>query len=145
MTNLMLAPAAALVLWTMIVLLWMTATRFPALMKLDAGGVASAAPGGRYQDVEHRIDPRVNWKSHNYTHLMEQPTVFYPAVIILHLADAATPLNLTLAWSYVGLRIAHSLWQALVNRIPVRIALFSLSSVCLLALAVNAARVTLGV
>jgi hypothetical protein len=150
MNHSMLAPAATLVLWTMIMLVWMTSTRFPALMKLgsggssEGGGLKNAAPGGRYQDVEHMIDPRVNWKSHNYTHLMEQPTVFYPAVIILHLAGGATTLNLTLAWAYVGLRIAHSLWQALVNKIPVRIALFTLSSLCLLALAINAVRATLG-
>jgi hypothetical protein len=149
MPNSMLAPAAVLVLWTMIMLLWMASTRFPALKKLGNGGsngdgLRNAAAGGRYQDVEHMIDPRVNWKSHNYTHLMEQPTVFYPAVIILHLAGTATTVNLTLAWAYVGLRIVHSLWQALVNKLPVRIALFTLSSLCLVALAINAVRATLG-
>lgn len=139
----MLAPAAVLVLWSMIMMLWMVSTRGPELAKIG-DGVGSLKPGGRYQDIENLIPARVNWKSHNYTHLMEQPTIFYPAVIILHLADAATTLNLTLAWTYVGLRIAHSLWQALVNKIPVRIALFASSSLCLLALAVNAVRATLG-
>jgi hypothetical protein len=150
MTHSMLAPAAALVLWTMIMLLWMTSIRFPALMKLGndepggGGALKNAAPGGRYQDIEHKIDPRVNWKSHNYTHLMEQPTIFYPAVIVLHLAGAATTFNLTLAWAYVALRIVHSLWQALVNKLPVRIALFTLSSFCLLGLSINAVRATIG-
>lgn len=144
MDSSMLAPAAALVLWSMIMMLWMLVTRAPALRKIG-DGVGSFAPGGRYQDIEQLIPAQVNWKSHNYTHLMEQPTVFYPAVIILHLAGAATTVNLTLAWTYVGLRIMHSLWQATVNRIPVRIALFALSSFALVALAVNTFRATLGV
>jgi hypothetical protein len=144
MNGSMLAPAAALVLWSMIMMLWMTATRFPALAKLGGGGVGRAGPGLRYQDIENQIEPRINWKSHNYTHLMEQPTIYYPAVIILHVVGAATTLNLTLAWGYVGLRVAHSIWQATVNRLPVRIALFTLSSLCLLGLAINAVRATLG-
>jgi hypothetical protein len=143
MNGSMLAPAAALVLWSMIMMLWMLVTRGPELSKVR-DRVGSLAPGGRYQDIEKLIPDRVNWKSHNYTHLMEQPTVFYPAVIILHLAGAATTVNLALAWTYVGLRVMHSIWQATVNRIPVRIALFATSSFALVALAVNAVRATLG-
>lgn len=143
MNGSMLAPAAALVLWSMIMMMWMLITRGPELSKVRER-VGSLAPGGRYQDIEKLIPDRVNWKSHNYTHLMEQPTVFYPAVIILHLAGAATTVNLALAWAYVGLRIVHSIWQATVNRIPVRIALFATSSFALVALAINAVRATLG-
>jgi hypothetical protein len=84
----------------------------------------------------------VNWKAHNYSHLMEQPTIFYPTVIILALTGAGM-VDVVLAWAYVLLRIAHSLWQALVNRIPVRITLFQLSTICLVALAVRAVMATL--
>jgi hypothetical protein len=105
--------------------------------------MADAEPGARYVDVEPSMPPKVNWKSHNYTHLMEQPTIFYAAVLVLALAGAGTGLNLTLAWAYVGLRIVHSIWQATVNRLPVRIALFTLSTLCLLVMAINAVRVTL--
>ena len=44
-----------------------------------------------------------------------------------------------LAWAYVALRMAHSLFQATVNRILVRFYLFALSSVTLIALTVRAA------
>jgi hypothetical protein len=47
-------------------------------------------------------------------------------------------LNATIAWAYVGLRIAHSLVQALWNRIMVRFTLFALSSLALMALTVHA-------
>lgn len=137
-----LAPAAALVAWSLIVLYWVVLTRFPALKnaKLD---LANAEPGGRYQDLESALPTKVNWKSHNYTHLMEQPTLFYAAVVILALAGEGSGVNVTLAWVYVGLRVVHSLWQGLVNTIPVRITLFALSSFCLTVLGINAVRATM--
>jgi hypothetical protein len=137
-----LAPAAVLVLWTMLVMIWMLVTRLPELNKLG-DRMKKAPPGGRYQDIESLIPAKVNWKSHNYTHLMEQPTVFYPAVIILHLAGGGTGTSLWLAWAYVALRIIHSLWQGLVNGIKVRMALFGLSSICVSILAVQAVLATL--
>ena len=80
-----LAPPAVLVLWSLVMLLWMSATRFPAFA--NAGmKVSEAEPGSRYVDVETMMPAKVNWKSHNYTHLMEQPTIFYAAVLILALA-----------------------------------------------------------
>ena len=55
-------------------------------------------------------------------------------------------MNATLAWAYTGIRIVHSIWQATVNKVmPVRFGLFLLSTGCLLVLAINAVRITLGV
>ena len=51
--------------------------------------------------------------------------------------------RVVLAWSYVMIRIVHSLWQALVNKLPVRITLFTLSTLCLLVLAIRAVMATL--
>jgi hypothetical protein len=137
----MLAPAAVLVLWTLIVLLWVLATRLPAFGKAGVD-MSKAAPGGRYQDMESAMPERVNWKSHNYTHLMEQPTIFYPAVVVIAMMGAGG-IDVLLAWIYVGLRIAHSLWQGLVNTIPVRVTLFLLSTIALIALAIRAVMATL--
>ncbi|WP_353227005.1 MAPEG family protein [Novosphingobium sp.] len=132
----MLAPAAVLVLWTLVMMMWVMVTRIPAMSKIP--GIEKAPPGGRGQDLEGILPPQINWKSHNYTHLLEQPTLFYAAVVILALTGAGT-VDVALAWGYVGLRVVHSLWQALVNRIPVRFLLFLLSSLCLVALAIRAA------
>ena len=139
-----LAPAAVLVLWSVVMLYWMAGTRIPAMVKSGAD-LKSAKPGGRGVDLEGVLPDTVNWKGHNYTHLMEQPTLFYAAIAILALAGAGDGVNVQLAWGYTGLRIAHSLWQSLVNTIPVRFALFIASSLCLTVLAINAVRVTLGV
>ena len=137
----MLAPAAVLVLWSLIMLLWIVFTRFPAMAKAGLDP-AKAKPGGRGQDLDGVLPDKVQWKSHNHTHLMEQPTIFYPTVAIIALLGASAT-DVTLAWGYVGLRIVHSLWQATVNRLPVRITLFTLSTICLIALAIRAAMLTL--
>jgi uncharacterized MAPEG superfamily protein len=139
-----LAPAAVLVLWSLIMLFWLAATRLPGMSKVGID-LKTAPPGGRGIDLEPVLPAKLNWISHNYTHLMEQPTLFYTAVAILALSDAGGGMNAKLAWAYVGLRIIHSLWQALVNVTSIRFLIFLLSTICLFILAINAVRVTLGV
>jgi hypothetical protein len=133
-----LAPAVALVLWSLVMLAWLALTRLPAIAK--AGIPLGTIVGGRGADLEGVVPDRVSWVSHNYTHLMEQPTIFYPTVVILALSGATAALDVQLAWAYVGLRIAHSLVQALWNRVAVRVLLFGASTAVLLVLAIDAAR-----
>lgn len=130
-----LAPAAVLAIWSIVMLVWMAALRLPALAKLKMP--KEKARGGRGSDLDGVLPAEMQWKAHNYNHLMEQPTVFYAVVVILAIAGAAQ-LDVWLAWAYVGLRIVHSLWQAMVNTIPVRLAIFGLSSIVLLMLSVHA-------
>ena len=111
----MLAPAAVLVLWSLVMLFWMGFTRFPAMKKLG-GGLADTKPGGRGQNLEGVIPDKVNWKAHNYAHLMEQPTIFYAAALI---------------------------YQATVNVVKIRFLFFILSTFALLVLAVRAVMATL--
>ena len=137
----MLAPAAVLVAWSIVMLLWMAGARLPAMGKAG-GGLGSAKAGGRGQDLEGVLPDPVNWKSHNYAHLMEQPTLFYAVSVIIALLGASE-WDLVAAWIYVALRIVHSLWQALVNTIPLRFTLFVLSTVALAFLARSALSLTL--
>lgn len=131
------APAIVLVLWSLFVLGWLAVTRLPAMAR--AGISLTDAVGSRGVDLEGVVPDRVNWKAHNYSHLMEQPTLFYATVLILGVTGEGTGLNLQLAWAYVLLRIAHSVVQATWNRVIVRFALFSLATAALLVLAVRAA------
>lgn len=141
MQSSILTPAAVLVVWSLIVMLWMMVTRFRAF---GAAGIdlRKAPPGGRGQDLEGRIPSEVQWKAHNYAHLMEQPTLFYAAVVILALSGASR-FDVTLAWGYVLLRVVHSLWQGTVNRVPVRFMLFFAASLCLAVLALRGLFATL--
>ena len=136
----MLAPAAVLIAWSSLILFWMAFTRLPALGK--AGGLGAAKPGGRGQDLEGVIPDKINWKSHNYAHLMEQPTLFYAASVIIALLGASA-LDTLFAWIYVGLRIVHSIWQATVNVVKIRFLLFIASTIALIYLAYRALALTL--
>lgn len=137
----MLAPAAVLVLWSLVMLIWVGSTRLSAMKKMGVP-LSAAQPGGRGQDLEGRLPPEIMWKSHNYAHLMEQPTIFYPTVVILAITGAGA-IDVVFAWAYVALRIVHSLYQALVNKVAVRFQLFRLATLCLAVLTVRAVMATL--
>lgn len=141
MENTILAPAAVLALWSLVMFYWLVLTRFPALKA--AGIDIRKLTGGKGTDADQVLPAKTQWKAHNYNHLMEQPTVFYALVGILALAGEGGGVNTMLAWTYVGLRIAHSLWQALVNKVSIRFALFLLSTLILTAMAINAIRATI--
>lgn len=136
-----LAPAAVLVVWTLIVLLWIIPARFGAVAKMEDKSALPSKAGVRGNDLEGVIPDKANWPAHNHTHLHEQPTLFYATVMILALTGP-TALDVTLAWAYVGIRIVHSLWQNLVNTIPVRFALFLASTIALIVLAIRAVMAT---
>lgn len=137
-----LAPAAVLVLWSVFMMYWLMAARLPAMAKIGLD-LSKAAPGGRGQDIDPNLPPPVAWKSHNYAHLMEQPTVFYAAVAILAISGGASQMSVYLAWGYTVLRVIHSVWQSTVNTVSVRFMLFVLSSLCLTVLAVQAVLATI--
>jgi hypothetical protein len=132
-----LAPIVALVAWSLVMWAWMYATRLPAMRKakIDTFNLV----GGAGADLKQVIPAKQQWPADNYNHIHEQPTIFYAIAIVLALQGAGDGINLTIAWVYVGLRIAHSLVQATVNRVIVRFGLFSLSTLCLIALTLHAA------
>ncbi len=132
-----LVPVVALVAWTLVVMTWMVLTRLPAMKK--AGIDLGARRGGRGANLEGVLPDEVMWKSHNYMHLMEQPTIFYAIALTLALMDMGGGINYWLAWGYVGLRVVHSLIQSTVNIVPYRFAVFALASLCLLGLTIHAA------
>lgn len=137
----MLAPAAILVVWTLIVLFWVVPTRFGAIARVEDKSTLPRKIGARGADLEGVLPDKANWSAHNHTHLHEQPTLFYAVSIILAMMGASG-FDILLAWVYVGLRIIHSLWQILVNKVSVRIVFFFLSTIALLLLAVRAVLVT---
>jgi hypothetical protein len=94
--------------------------------------------------LEALLPPETQWKAHNYNHLHEAPTLFYAVSLVLAIIGQGDGLNATIAWIYVGLRVVHSIWQATVNRVMVRFALFALSSLALIALIVHAAVAVFG-
>lgn len=132
-----LAPVVGLVAWSLAMWLWMYATRIPAMRK--AGIDVVNLVGGSGADLKAVLPTRIQWPAENYNHLHEQPTIFYAIALTHALIGTGGGINLTIAWAYVGLRVVHSIVQATVNRVIVRFALFSLSTLCLIALTLHAA------
>ena len=132
----LLAPLVVLVAWTLVIMVWMAFTRMPAMKK--AGIDVNKLVGGRGASLEGVLPDQVQWKSHNYTHLLEQPTIFYAIVLTLALMGMNQPINVWLAWGYVAFRILHSLIQCTSNIVRFRFPLFGLASLCLLGLTVHA-------
>jgi hypothetical protein len=132
-----LVPVVALVAWTLLVMIWMMIARMREFQRLGVT-FTNIPAGARGVDLEGRADPHAQWKSHNYNHLMEQPTIFYAIALTLALMDMGSGINFWLAWGYVGLRVLHSLVQGTVNVVRYRLTLFSLASLCLLGLTVHA-------
>ena len=132
-----LQPIVALAAWTMVMWLWMYVTRIPAMRaaKVDAAGKV----GGTGKDLDGVLPEKTQWIAHNYNHLHEAPTIFYAVALVLSISGQGDGLNATIAWAYVGLRILHSLIQALWNRVIVRFMVFALSSLTLIALTLHAA------
>lgn len=129
-----LAPVIVLAAWSMLMWAWMYATRLPAIRRARMVP-DSHAPRGEQMAT---LPAEVRWKADNYNHLMEQPTLFYAVALSLALLDAGNDNALILAWGYVGLRVLHSLVQALVNKIEARFLIFLVSSLLLVGMIVEA-------
>ena len=136
-----LQPVVILAAWTMIMWLWMYATRIPAMNRAGIDGVNMTASTGKSlrEDLVAKGEHKASWIADNYNHLHEAPTVFYAVALTLAIIGWGDGMNADIAWAYVGLRIAHSLVQALWNRVIVRFVLFILSTLCLIALTLHAA------
>ena len=133
----LLGPIVTLVAWTLVMLGWLAVRR--GLAVKAAGIDIGKKPGGRGQNLEGVLPDEANWPAHNYAHLMEQPTLFYAIVFALIVMDINVAINVWLAWGYVAVRIIHSVFQATVNVVKIRFALFLLSTLCLVGLTVHAA------
>jgi hypothetical protein len=131
-----LKPVVVLAAWTMIMWLWMYATRLPAMSKAKID--AAKMVGGIGTDLDKVLPAKTQWIAHNYNHLHEQPTVFYAVALALAFMGAGNSLNATIAWAYVGLRIVHSIVQVTSNRVIIRFGIFALSGLCLAALTLHA-------
>jgi hypothetical protein len=134
-----LAPVIALVLWTLVMAVWLYATRIPALKKYRI----VYDPQRPAEEFHAQLPAEVRWKADNYNNLLEQPTLFYAVALTLALLEAGSGFNAALAWAYVSLRIAHSLVQALINTVMIRFTLFALASLVLLIMTLRAAWIVL--
>lgn len=127
-----LHPVLILIVWTLIMWIWMYATRIPAMTKAKMDPNDARHPG-TYAD---KIPSNVRAVADNYNHLHEQPTIFYALMGFAALTGGQSFVMLYLAAAYVGLRVLHSLVQVLSPNVTLRFLVFSLSTIVLIVMAV---------
>ncbi|KAF1930964.1 uncharacterized protein M421DRAFT_57329 [Didymella exigua CBS 183.55] len=131
----LLKPLIALAGWTFVQEAWMYATRIPAVSKYNL----SSDEDKISEEMKTKIPIEVRRIADNYNHLHEQPTVFYSVAIALTLLGDDHEYTYLAAWGYTGLRIVHSLFQSLVNKVFTRFYIFASSSIVLAGLTGRAA------
>ena len=127
-------PILALIAWTFVMWLWMYATRIPAMRKAQINLGEISRTGAPLS-----LPPQVERVADNYNHLHEQPTLFFALALAAQVAGAVDATIIGLAWTYVLLRVVHSLVQATANVIVVRFGVFVLASLVLFLMLIRTA------
>ncbi|MGH1422779.1 MAG: MAPEG family protein [Hyphomonas sp.] len=125
-----LLPVLGLIVWTLVVWLWMYATRIPAMQKAQINPDDARHPG-TYGD---QLPANVRSVADNFNHLHEQPTVFYALMFFAALTGGGDHYMMVGGWIYVGLRIVHSFVQILSPKVILRFTVFVFSTLTLIAL-----------
>ncbi len=130
--NEFLLPVLALIVWSLVVEIWMYATRIPAMQKAKIHPDTARHPGS-YAD---KLPASTRSVADNFNHLHEQPTVFYALMFFAAMTGESRKIIFTLACVYVGLRIVHTLVQVFSPNVTMRFLVFCTSSIVLMAMTV---------
>lgn len=99
-----------------------------------------AAAAGQVRPADFALGESANVPGHvalpnrNYMNLLELPVLFYAVCLAFYVTGAVATVPLALAWTYVGLRAAHSLVHLTSNAVMLRLTAFALSNAVLIAL-----------
>lgn len=120
-------PAAVLALWTLLVLGLVPLRRFRAV-----GQRKATAEDFRFGESIN-VPGDVSIPNRAWMNLLEAPILFYVGCIIWFSIERVDQTALIIAWTYVGLRIAHTLIHVTYNNVLHRLVAFALSSFTLIA------------
>jgi len=120
-----LFPMMALVGWTFLVHLLIPYQRFKAVFRKEV--VADDFKLGESENVSGVV----SIPNRNYMNLLEFPILFYVACLTLYVTEVTVQTTLILAWTYVGLRLLHSLIHLTYNNVLHRLTMFAASNIAL--------------
>ncbi len=116
---------AVLAIWTLLVLLILPYRRFKATL---AGELTPAA----FRDGEsERVSRWVALPNRAYMNLLEAPLLFYVLCLAVEVSETSSVKFVWLAWTYVALRVIHSLIHLSYNNVLHRLGAFAISNVVL--------------
>lgn len=127
-------PLLALAAWTSLVLLLIP------IVRIRAGLKGEIRPDDFKYGESAQVPPHVSLPNRNYMNLLELPMLFYVVGLMLYVTNGQTPITQTLAWAYVGLRIAHSMVHLSYNHVIHRLVVFAASNLVLVILWMLAAQ-----
>lgn len=114
----LILPMFVLVLWTFITVLRLFVHRVGLVR-------ARTVDPKFYGTFEGAAEPESAIKlSRNFINLFEAPVLFYVGCLAAMSVGIVTQPMLVLAWSYVGLRVVHTLVHTTFNELRLRIALY---------------------
>lgn len=122
-----LRPVLVLAGWTVVMAIWMVATRIPAMRKAGVDAQEARDTSRLSELLPHGVQSIAL----NYNHLFEQPTLFYAVALIIGMLGNVDAMHVNCAWLFVGLRIVHSCVQATVDIVMLRFSIFAASWVVL--------------
>lgn len=121
---LMLYPMLALVGWTMLMLMLVGQRRFTSRLHPREFAVGESM----------KVPPQVSLPNRNFMNLLEVPVLFYVVSLTFFVTQQATGAAVALAWTFVALRVVHSLVHITYNNVLQRLGVFALANLTLLGL-----------
>lgn len=116
-------PMTVLAVWTMLVLLLVPIARF------RAGGKGQVNFDDFRYGESSRVPDSVRLPNRNFMNLLEVPVLFYVTGFMAFLTGQVDELVMGLAWTYVALRLGHSVVHLSYNNVLHRLVLFAVSNV----------------
>jgi hypothetical protein len=99
---------------------WMSFARLPAMKRAGL----TLADAAHTEDLRPRLDSAGRKASDNYNHLFEAPVVFYAVALAIVFAGMADSYFAAAAWLFLAFRVLHSLVQATINYVPLRLTFY---------------------
>jgi hypothetical protein len=119
-------PFVATMMLTLVVWFYMYARRLTFIARHDL------SPRDMTPSELARLSPtQVANPSDNLKNLFEVPTVFYAVILYLYVTQQVESHYLWAAWIFFGFRVLHSVVHCTCNFIPLRFALYIISTLAL--------------
>ncbi len=122
-------PLLIQVALTAAVWIWLYATRLTTIVKNDIDPESLKVAADSQQKLKHVAGP-----SDNFRNLFEAPVLYYVAILLALELLLQNRLLISLAWTYVFLRIAHSIVHVTYNRVAHRFMAYFSSTLVLWAM-----------
>ena len=123
-TTAILYPMVALLWWSIAISMLMFYRRLKLTLKPSDYALGDPSDLPPYASLPNR----------NFINLFETPVLFYISSTVLFVIGSVNSLIVGLAWSYVGLRMIHTLIHVTYNNVTHRSAVFWFSMVVIIAL-----------